>query len=313
MGWYRTALRGPVGWESARLDLGRVRHYGRAYSDGAVGGEHYHLRMPWQLDLAGKVRPGEVCELTIFTHNCSGRYAHPDVDELSEGAAQAIDTLFWYTSAATIGMEGDVWLCIEDAVRLEDMYVVTSVRERTIRVEAEVCNDGAADFAGAVAWRVERGGQPVLDLPEQRVAIAAGQTQAELLTRPVVYPHSRLRAASAGSHRDFGAVRVEVEVHPDRIRPDIDRSIVELIVNNATALTVYVHPAQGSVGVALYSEATDATSAACAAAVQAQLELWDLDSAPLSNRTTKTDDRDSVAPAKLKIKTWGLIDFLFNH
>ena len=177
-GWYRTALRVPVGWEGARLDLGRVRHYGRAYIDGAVVGEHYHLRMPWQLDLAGKVRPGEVCELTIFTHNCSGRYAHPDVDELSEGAAQAIDTLFWYTSAATIGMEGDVWLYVEDAVRLEDMYVVTSVRERTIRVEAEVCNDGAADFAGAVAWRVERGGQTVLDLPEQRVAIAAGQTQA---------------------------------------------------------------------------------------------------------------------------------------
>ena len=180
MGWYRTALRVPVGWESARLDLGRVRHYGRAYIDAAVVGEHYHLRMPWQLDLAGKVRPGEVCELTIFTHNCSGRYAHPDVDELSEGAAQAIDTLFWYTSAATIGMEGDVWLYVEDAVRLEDMYVVTSVRERTIRVEAEVCNDGAADFFGAVVWRVERGGprdttEGTLGVRSRRLKRAGGQ------------------------------------------------------------------------------------------------------------------------------------------
>eukprot|EP01045_Picozoa_sp_COSAG04_P007123 COSAG04_NODE_364_length_15834_cov_4.430315_12_plen_737_part_00 len=93
-----------------------------------------------------------------------------------------------------------------------------------------------------------------------------------------------------------------------RLHMYLDRSIVELIVNNATALTVYVHPAQGSVGVALYSEATDATSAACAAAVQAQVELWDLDSAPLSNRTAKTDDRDSVAPAKLKNVLFFLAD-----
>ena len=50
-GWYRTTLRIPEEWapQRLRLDLGRVRHYGRAYLDGEIIGEHYHLRMPWHL------------------------------------------------------------------------------------------------------------------------------------------------------------------------------------------------------------------------------------------------------------------------
>ena len=50
-GWYRTKLQVPPQWpcETGRLilDLGRVRHFGRAYIDGQPVGEHFHLRIPW--------------------------------------------------------------------------------------------------------------------------------------------------------------------------------------------------------------------------------------------------------------------------
>ena len=80
----------------------------------------------------------------------------------------------------------------------------------------------------------------------------------------------RVKSGTDGQYNDVragpwpeesdGALAQELRLHLY-----LDRSIVELIVNNATALTVYVHPAQGNLGVALYSEASDATSAACAA------------------------------------------------
>ena len=80
-GWYRTELRLPEGWDAAGrivLDLGRVRHFGRAYLDGEVIGEHYGMRLPWRIDLTDSIRPGREYRLDVFTHNCSGRYAHPD-------------------------------------------------------------------------------------------------------------------------------------------------------------------------------------------------------------------------------------------
>ncbi|MCE2449288.1 MAG: hypothetical protein J4F35_13130 [Candidatus Latescibacteria bacterium] len=136
-GWYRTELRLPEGWDAAGrivLDLGRVRHFGRAYLDGEVIGEHYGMRLPWRIELTASIRPGRDHRLDVFTHNCSGRYAHPDVSQLSEEAEKALDTRFWYTSAATVGMESDVWLSWESRVRVEDVQIVTSVREREIRV-----------------------------------------------------------------------------------------------------------------------------------------------------------------------------------
>ncbi|MEE3194885.1 MAG: hypothetical protein VX289_10215, partial [Candidatus Poribacteria bacterium] len=47
-GWYRTVLKVPDSWQSKNsrifLDLGRVRHFGRAYLNGEIVGEHYHMR-----------------------------------------------------------------------------------------------------------------------------------------------------------------------------------------------------------------------------------------------------------------------------
>ena len=178
-GWYRTRLQIPEDWpvDGLWLDLGRVRHYGRAYLEDEIIGEHYHLRLPWKLDLSALVQPGGDYELKIYTHNCSGTYAHAEVEALSEQAEKAIDTLFWSTSAATVGLEGNVWLYRQSPVRLEDIYVVTSVRAKTIRVRATVRNEGEAAFAGSVEWQVERQGQLQLALPACAVEVEPGAVQ----------------------------------------------------------------------------------------------------------------------------------------
>ena len=180
-GWYRTKLQVPLDWnlEAGRivLDLGRVRHFGRAWLDGQVVGEHYHLRRSWHLDLEGRVLAGGAHELMVYTHNCSGAYAHPYVKKLSEEAEKALDTRFWYTSAATVGMEGDVRLRLEPHLCIVDPYVVTSVREQSIRVEALVRNWSAAPFSGRVDWQVKRQGQSELEIPSCALAVEPGEQQ----------------------------------------------------------------------------------------------------------------------------------------
>jgi hypothetical protein len=178
-GWYRTLVQVPADWSWAGgrvlLVMGRVRHYGRAYLDGQVIGEHHHLRRAWRLDLSGRVRPGGAHRLEVYTHNCSGAYAHPQGRQLSEEAERALDTRFWYTSAPTIGIEDDVWLELEPALRLEEVYVVSSVRRQTLAVEAAVGNESGQPWAGQVRWQVLREGRTALELPACPVQVGAGE------------------------------------------------------------------------------------------------------------------------------------------
>ncbi|NKB72467.1 MAG: hypothetical protein GKR89_35775 [Candidatus Latescibacteria bacterium] len=180
-GWYRTQLEVPGDWDWAGgrliLDLGRVRHYGRAYLDGQALGDNYGMRRAWRLDLSAAVVAGGTYELMVFTHNCTGPYVHPHTKALSEDAEKALDTRFWFTSAPTIGMEDDIWVELEPAVRLTDIYLVTSVRQRIIAVEAAVVNDGGRAFSGTAKWRVRLGGAVELELPAVAVAVEPGQRQ----------------------------------------------------------------------------------------------------------------------------------------
>ena len=55
-------------------------------------GEHHGMRLPWRLDLTSLVDPGSVHELLLFTHNCTGPYAHPRETSLSEDALRPPST-----------------------------------------------------------------------------------------------------------------------------------------------------------------------------------------------------------------------------
>jgi len=177
-GWYRTSLEVPADWEIGDrrlvLDPGRVRHFGRLYLDGQPLGEHHGMRLPWRLDLTSLAAPGSAHDLLLFTHNCTGAYAHPRETSLSEDALKALDTLFWRTSAATVGLESDVLLSLESRVRIEDVHVTTSVRDGAVTVALTVRNGRETAFAGQVRLRVRREGGTVLELPACPVEVPPG-------------------------------------------------------------------------------------------------------------------------------------------
>jgi hypothetical protein len=185
-GWYRTTLRIPADWDvkGLGLDLERVRHYGRLYLDGEVVGDHHHMRLPWRVDLSALLRPGHDHELLIYTHNCTGSYAHRDFDVVGESTQQALDTLFWFTSPPTVGVESDVWLTRRLAVRIEDVHVITSVRDHRIRVEAKVINETSASIKQTLNCRVERDGELKLSLPPYQIDVEPESTQDIVLAAP---------------------------------------------------------------------------------------------------------------------------------
>jgi len=180
-GWYRTQLRVPAAWREAEgrivLDLSRVRHYARVYVAGQPVGEHYGMRTPFRIDITDAVQPGKTCLLLIYTHNCSGRYAHPSGKVLSKEAAAALDTRFWYTSAHTVGVEGDVWLCLEPSVRIEDVYVVTSVRRGHIAADVTVRNETDEQVRCRLDCEVTRKGRVELQLPVQPATLGPHASQ----------------------------------------------------------------------------------------------------------------------------------------
>ena len=178
-GWYRTTLRIPAHWDvqGLGLDLERVRHYGRLYLDGEAVADHHHMRLPWRVDLSALLRPGHDHELMIYTHNCTGSYAHPDSWVVGEATQQALDTLFWFTSPSTVGIESDVWLTRRSDLRIEDVHVITSVRDQRIRVEARVINETRAAIKQTLRCRVERNGELTLSLPACQVDVEAETMQ----------------------------------------------------------------------------------------------------------------------------------------
>ena len=180
-GWYRTSIEVPDDWEIGErrlvLDPGRVRHFGRLYLDGQALGEHHGMRLPWRLDLTSLAAPGSTHDLLLYTHNCTGAYAHPSQASLSEDALKALDTLFWRTSAATVGLESDVLLSLESQVRIDDVHVTTSVRDGTITAALTVRNGRETPFAGQVRLRVRREGGTVLELPACEVEVPPGAAQ----------------------------------------------------------------------------------------------------------------------------------------
>ena len=186
--WYRTKVRAPDGWARGdhrlMLQLQRVRHFARLYVDGAPVSEHHHLRLPWEVDLTESLADGCEHELQLYLHSCQGEYAHPSPADLSEEAMAALDTRFWFTSAATIGIEGDVWLEARPGLRIEEVSVTTSVRRMSISVEVTVRNETDASWEGALELQVTQRGQACLELPASPISLDAGDTRVVAVTRP---------------------------------------------------------------------------------------------------------------------------------
>ncbi|CAH0243285.1 beta-glucuronidase [Plantibacter cousiniae (nom. nud.)] len=168
VGWvyYQRTVTIPRGWtdERVRLRFDAATHAARVYVDDAFVGEHQGGYTPFEIDITGRVRPGDTVRLTVGVDNRLTNVTIPPgiISEAPDGRAKQTVLHDFYNYA---GLARSVWLYSSPKVRVEDVTVVTDV-------------DGSD---GVVRYRIETSAPAsvrarVLDPDGTEVATGAGDS-----------------------------------------------------------------------------------------------------------------------------------------
>jgi hypothetical protein len=142
--------------------------------NGTTVGEHYGIRLPFSFDVTDFLRDGAENELVVSAHAADVAHARPGgVGSADEAKAYDIFLVAppggWYPP----GVFGDVVLSLFPALRVDDTFIRTSFRHRTIEVAAEITN--LSRTAAKVSVRMEvlaLDGSPTrVRLPTEVVAV----------------------------------------------------------------------------------------------------------------------------------------------
>jgi len=119
----------------ALLVFEKAGHHVRVALNGEVVGDHYGVRLPVSFDVTDALREGSENELSVSATPADAANARLGGVASAE-EAKAYDIFLvsqpsgWYPA----GIFGDVTLHLVPAVRVEDVFVRTSFRHRTIGV-----------------------------------------------------------------------------------------------------------------------------------------------------------------------------------
>ena len=172
--WYRLALDVPADWARQgrrfAVEFEKVGHYAALFCNGMQVGEHYGQFAPFEVDLTPAFRPGERNVIAVYVHDASGRYVRPgaEVGDPTVGPSYRPGAL-GEAARNWIGIVGDVTLSWRPVAGVGDVFVVTSVREKSLEARVEL--DPQAVGEGVVCrGAVLDGDRVVLNLPAQPAA-----------------------------------------------------------------------------------------------------------------------------------------------
>ncbi len=129
-GWYRLDLPVPSDWTGRRirLEFTRVGAYAKVFLDGRLAGDHADGNTSFFVDLTPLVRPGGVHRLDVFVQGWS-RFERAPREHVWPRAA-----------GPQTGILGDVFLSAVPNLHLDDIYVMPSVRKKTLTTRVTIRN-----------------------------------------------------------------------------------------------------------------------------------------------------------------------------
>ncbi len=193
--WYRRTFEAPAHLTGERIVLrcGQALSEATVYLNGRKLGTERWGSQPFELEVTAGFRPGQRNELLIALRDWLA-YSPRNRDRIARGEApifkDGLTDVAGYPGASRIGLGGNVVLEARPALAIEDVFVVTSVRERKLTLRYRVRNAGAAERTGTLTPRVLEAGQPVLSLPATPVRVPAGGTATVTVSAP--WPTARL-------------------------------------------------------------------------------------------------------------------------
>jgi len=172
--WYRLNLDAPERWARPGrrffLEFEKVGHYAAVFCNGQKVGEHYGQYAPFEVELTPAFRPGSRNTIAVYVHDASGRYVRPGavVEDTMVGpayrpGARGAGGRNW------IGIVGDITLSWRPNAYVKDVFVVTSVREKSIEARLELSPEAAGAGLTCRAAVLD-GDRVVLELPERPTA-----------------------------------------------------------------------------------------------------------------------------------------------
>jgi len=176
--WYRKTFTPPSYMKGERIVLrfDQILTEGWVYLNGKPIGHELHGSQPFEIDATDAVRAGQPNELLIAVRDWIA-YSSRNIDRVKRGEApifkDCMTDVAGYNAAANHGLGGSVWLEGRPAVSVDDVFVVTSVRQKTLHVRYRLANTTAASRKVTVSPSVLDAGQCVMKLPAQSAEVPA--------------------------------------------------------------------------------------------------------------------------------------------
>ena len=180
--WYRTRFSMPSGWTSGRLKLHfeAVLHLCEVHVNGQFCGRHIGGFDAFDVDVTGTVQPGETNELLCFVHDTSIT-ALPKSEREDEPKGCSSGPNHYLISDLWGQRFGGIWqdtsLVNVPAVRVEDVFIITSVREKRITVETRLRNETRESVRVSLAQDTLDGGSAALTLSTRDITLAPESVQ----------------------------------------------------------------------------------------------------------------------------------------
>lgn len=187
--WYRKVFDAPAHLQGERvvLKLGQVISEGFFYLNGQAVGHELHGSQPFEVDLTSAFKGGQRNELLIGVRDWLA-YSPRNRQRVARGEApifkDSMVDVAGYPGLAELGIGGNVYLEARPAVSVDDVFVVTSVREHKLTLRYRLRNTSATEQTVGLTPTILDAGAPVEALlrQEKEVKVPAGGT-AELTLR----------------------------------------------------------------------------------------------------------------------------------
>ena len=184
--WYRHRFAVPADWRGAHafLKFGGVKFVSEVYVNGRRVGGHYGGWEPFEVEITGACRFGGVNELLVRVQDVRGLIEGEVPDARGRDLIRSVEGRVMApvgSQTSLFGIWQDVRLLRRREVFIDDVSVVTSVRNKRIEARCVLRNLGAEPRTATLAGRVMDGDALALDLGGATLSVPAhGQAEAVL-------------------------------------------------------------------------------------------------------------------------------------
>jgi hypothetical protein len=189
-GWYRKTFQAPaqIHGERVVLRFDEVLTEAHVFVNGKPVGEFRYGPERNEVDITAAFLPGQKNEILVGVRDWlaySAKNRQRVLDHEDPIYKDSMEDIAEYSAAASIGIGSSVYLESRPAVSVDDVTVVTSVRNKTLSVKYRLINTSAADQDVTLSAAIMDEGKPVGGLGNPvTVKVPAGKTAEQDFTLP---------------------------------------------------------------------------------------------------------------------------------